>query len=289
VKLKFFFFSKTLRQRLLKFNGLCTSAADLKRFPCHIAILKLDQGKQTLGDLPWMTVRMASPLPQLAYLPFKEDADIGATAIAVDMKHLEEMFYDRLCACTAKGAECASAGDCCDQMPCLDDGTGTGKTVCGCRAPTESCDTDSDCCYGTPCVDDGTGSGEKFCGCRNETESCERAFDCCTGNPCVNDGAGTTVCGCRSGGQGCSTNNDCCNGLPCTASPTGQLACKCLPKAAICQDDGDCCGGPCTPEAGTNPQRYCECVPDDMPCVSGTTSCCTGICNALGTCGEILE
>jgi hypothetical protein len=150
LKLKFFFFSKTFRQRLLRFKGLCTDAASRSQFPCHIPILELGDAT-TLGDLPWATVRMSQLLPKLKYLPFTPETATPPTAVPVDMKHIEKLFYDRECSCIAPGQPCKSTGDCCDGITCADDGT--GKKICACRGLLESCTENADCCAGTNCFE----------------------------------------------------------------------------------------------------------------------------------------
>ncbi|MBN1656332.1 MAG: C-type lectin domain-containing protein [Deltaproteobacteria bacterium] len=151
LKLSFFFFSITYRQRLLKFNGFCTTEEEMKYFPCHIPILTLG-GATTLADLPWAKVRMSQMLPKLKYLPFVPEPEPGSAPEAqpADLSQVEELFYDRLCSCVAEGDECISNGDCCDNLPCADHGTGT-KT-CGCREFGESCATTGDCCAELSCI-----------------------------------------------------------------------------------------------------------------------------------------
>jgi hypothetical protein len=206
LKLKFFWFSKTWRQRLLRFNGLCTAPSDLDDFPCHIPILELEGGT-TLADFPWATVRMNQILPKLKYLPPPSDPDPMAPPpppVPADMTHLEELFYDRLCGCVASGDVCQSNGDCCDGLQCSDDGTGV--RTCGCQAVGESCGADSDCCSGQPCVGG--------------------------------------VCQCSAPQEACSDNGDCCGGEACVSVPGGGR-CECSDLDDVCDADSDCCSNYC--------------------------------------------
>jgi hypothetical protein len=173
LKLKFFFFSKTYKQRLLKFNGFCTDGS--QQFPCHIPILELG-GSATLADFPWAAVRPSQLLPRIEYLPFAPEPDPMSPppdSQKVDLKQIDKLFYDRECLCVAPGMTCNSTGDCCEDQPCSSDSN--GNKICGCRAVHTTCATNGDCCSGLRCEE---GKCEVPV-CRPEGATCAQDNPCC--------------------------------------------------------------------------------------------------------------
>ena len=126
--------------------------------------------------------------------------------------------------CHERGDVCASAADCCDNVPCVPDATGALRCLDeGACVPTSgSCTINGDCCPGGLCHREpgssvgtctssapppvgsgGSGSGGASNGGENNGGSSGSA-----GNPPVSV--------CSEYGQICSQNSDCCNGIPCT-------------------------------------------------------------------------
>ncbi|MDH5675480.1 MAG: hypothetical protein OEZ06_25380 [Myxococcales bacterium] len=112
-----------------------------------------------------------------------------------------------------------------------------------CREPGETCASADDCCMDLPCVPDASGvlrciepppEGEPPC--VPSTGGCTVNADCCPGNTCVRpvgstqgtcngtldppppppDGGTPDAGSCAEYGQICSQSSDCCNGVPCT-------------------------------------------------------------------------
>jgi hypothetical protein len=111
--------------------------------------------------------------------------------------------------CRAAGATCASADDCCNDVPCTPDAQGVlrcfdppdGEPACVPSAG--ACTVNADCCVGGTCVRP-VGSTAGTCG--------------VTTPPPLPDG-GTPDSGsgpaCAEYGQTCETGADCCNSVPC--------------------------------------------------------------------------
>ncbi len=121
--------------------------------------------------------------------------------------------------CRIVGDTCATAADCCDQMPCVPDEEGIlrcGASVCIDQGGT--CTVDADCCAGLPCVRP-VGSTLGVCGEIPPPDGTGGAG----GAPGTGGGAGTPAAGapsiggtggttpCSLYGQQCSLDADCCN------------------------------------------------------------------------------
>jgi hypothetical protein len=117
--------------------------------------------------------------------------------------------------CVPGGGVCSSSMDCCNQMPCIPDGTGLlrcylppGGTIDGgvpiaCVPSGGTCSINGDCCKGLTCIEP-IGSTQGVCGIPT--------------TPPIGSDAGTPDSpSCAAYGQLCTTSGDCCNNIPCTA------------------------------------------------------------------------
>jgi hypothetical protein len=121
--------------------------------------------------------------------------------------------------CRQPGETCASAMDCCYQMPCVPDANGIlhcyapppssidGGVPSTCVPPGGPCSINADCCVGSTCIEP-IGSTQGVCGTPTPPP----------GTPPVDGGAGPIdgpSLGCAEYGQACVTSADCCNGVSC--------------------------------------------------------------------------
>ncbi|MBI5545339.1 MAG: hypothetical protein HY901_15735 [Deltaproteobacteria bacterium] len=184
--------------------------------------------------------------------------------------------------CIAEGQECQFRDQCCDMLPCIQDGT--GKYVC--QAPTctpagQSCTPGTSiCCNGLSCEP----SGEIGFICRTSSVTPGGADGGVT-NPSGDGGtvgpgydAGPT---CAANSAACTLDGQCCSGL-CLAG----VCASCKANGAGCTAPGECCSGLCT-NGTCDPGATC--VSQGGAC-SGTSECCPGFaCDvpagaANGTC-----
>ena len=122
--------------------------------------------------------------------------------------------------CLQGGAICSSAMDCCNQMPCIPDGTGLlrcytppsssvdGGVPSACVPAGGPCSISGDCCIGSTCIQP-TGSTQGICGSRTPPPGTPPASDAGTTD--------TSTPGCAEYGQLCTTSADCCNGITCSS------------------------------------------------------------------------
>ncbi|MBM4361752.1 MAG: hypothetical protein FJ104_03650, partial [Deltaproteobacteria bacterium] len=195
VKVKFFFFSKTWKKRIIKFNGLCP--AGHPQSWCDVPIFDAEGGVAE-GDWDWGTVQM--PMPFLALRRIGAPKATGLPTVPFATSDVAELFYDSLCACiptwetmtTAQKAEvndCFRLEDCCDQggsQTCFFDPDDSRKKCTDCRAQGESCSNDSEC--NCPALTAG-GRPANNCLFRNTPDgvrgTCQRLGDC--NGPCNDD------------------------------------------------------------------------------------------------------
>jgi hypothetical protein len=121
--------------------------------------------------------------------------------------------------CRQPGETCASADDCCNDVPCIPDADGVLRCLevadggSSCVASGDSCTVDADCCPGFTCVRP-VGSTQGVCGIPGDTPPPDGSVP----------EAGTTP-GCALYGQSCTTGADCCNGVTCVSN-----ICKVVPN-----------------------------------------------------------
>ncbi len=193
----------------------------------------------------------------------------------------------------ARGADVGSLVDCSDVAlgGTTTTTTNPGPPVCGNGVVDvgEQCDLpDLGGCPDLFCGAAGTPAG---CQCCAATATLLFGLSCASGLPCCdaddqclrgpdNGTCISTLCG--SSGQFCSGITQCEGGLCCVPlHPT--------PPATppLCQGQGvsfPCCGAAvCAKPSGVISGGLECCLPADAPCTSGS-ECCTGSCNAAGTC-----
>jgi hypothetical protein len=143
--------------------------------------------------------------------------------------------------CRKTGESCASADDCCNNLPCVPDANGAlhcGSTTC--VAAGGSCTINGDCCLGSSCVT-ATGSTQGTCsvpppppgtggkggsggvgGTTGTSSGGTKSTGGATGGGGTNAGgstgtsAGGSTTVCALYGQSCTASAQCCNAVPCT-------------------------------------------------------------------------
>ena len=259
LRIKFFFFSRTWRKRVVKFDGWSKhfnivqggssmpvgsigSSAGASRTvasdPSTARTTTQVAGGQAAAGLAEPQV----PLMILAALPVPQpgdpipDAGTG-NSVGFDAGAVQSLFYDSQC-CLKLGDVCqphATRPACCPGMRCqgsdpsqIPDGgvnldIGTCVTVC--KNPTDDCKTDVDCCQ--------TGARPILCASDRTCEQCVT-----TGGACLDN----HDC-CAADGTTCDPNT-----LHCTLPP------QCVHTGNACVSDTDCCpqdGTTCDPGTKT--------------------------------------
>jgi hypothetical protein len=150
-------------------------------------------------------------------------------------------------ACHAAGQSCASAADCCDNVPCTPDAS--GKLTCSnvgtgpkCVPSAGNCTIDGDCCPGSSCLrppgsivgvcstPPGGGSGGASSGGAGGASNGGGSTTAggANGGGSPSNGGNSGVAGsagsggsvgptCANYGQICTTSSSCCNNVPCNA------------------------------------------------------------------------
>jgi hypothetical protein len=203
LRIKFFFFSKTWRKRLLKYNGwsfhyplvsgkLGTDPSVGVDAPKPIDPTEPDLGGATVQTVQGTTdmglAEQEAPLAILAPLRVVEDPNPSAPVKPFDATALESVFYDNLC-CSKPTERCPLPGEraapgvvpCCPGTVCQADPDGTGVCVAECRQQGAACTTSSDCC---PVPEP---QFEVSCGAQNTCVSCGIPSLTNDGAPCTRD------------------------------------------------------------------------------------------------------
>jgi hypothetical protein len=206
LRIKFFFFSRTWRKRIVKFNGWSF------HFPLVAGKVGSDPGvgvktetidaknsAQTSAPSVEGTSNMGlgeaqTTLPVLAAVEVPATAPTG-TVTPFDNSQMKGAFYDNLC-CSKPGEACPLPG----QEP-----TATSAPCC----PGESCKSNST---------DPTAPGACVVACKNQGAACTTAQDCCDAPPNQNNVVAT-----------CDTDTNTCG--------------TCINPGGSCKQDSDCCGG----------------------------------------------
>jgi hypothetical protein len=285
LRIKFAFFSRTWRKRLVKFNGLGgftvnivsgkfgtdpTTAQDSDQVnftgadnkpateTATVAAGTTDMGLSE-SQVPLLVVNPLAPPTTPA------DPDDPASD-TFHKDQVEGMFYDDLC-CAKRGEACLGPGEratrfggkapCCPGAKCEPDSPNSTNYVCtvDCRDPGGNCAGDEDCCQ--------VANFTSTCG----DNICFR---------CGNVGPNGT-------GAPCGAVTDCCNsGVdPTVACLAGHCANQCLPAGTLCTGDAQCCtqnNYVCSPTNATQ-SRCCGTVgfgtTPSSPC-SQNSDCCGG-------------
>jgi hypothetical protein len=235
VRIKFFFFSRTWRKRVVKFSGWSkhidlVSGGNTLDFNTIIPPQPVvdnpppDQDKAAGAKSAATVVQGATtmglsetqvPLMKLPYLDVPETpAGAGASVIDFDAGPVQGMFYDDLC-CAKQNEFCSfsSTPQCCPGFTCFStDSTIQGFCAPRCKTGNEKCKVDGDCCPATAGPPIVCGRLNTCVQCRPETGSCADDGDCCAGLTC---GADKTCSRCRNPTELCTLDSQCCgNVLP---------------------------------------------------------------------------
>jgi hypothetical protein len=135
--------------------------------------------------------------------------------------------------CHEAGDVCASAADCCNNVPCVPDGKGALRCLDDVCVPSGgSCTINGDCCPGGLC----------------HREPGSTIGSCTSSGPPPTGGAGSGSGGGSNGGasNGGGSNGGASNGGSSGTAGTPPVT-VCSQYGQICSEDGDCCNGvPCT-------------------------------------------
>jgi hypothetical protein len=246
LRIKFFFFSKTWRKKLLRFPGFGLPE------PINLISGGGQFAAQTEDPFGWGTVQMPLPFVELASLDQAAPELTGAEQ-DLDKNFVEKFFYDSLCTCQQDLNACVRTDDCCGPAStCFSDPFGTvppgspaGTKFCRkCGQPNDSCNTDGDCCFNPNSV-----CRANRCTCVAPGGSCGQDANCCTG-----DEAGTFPF------------------LDCNVDPRtpglGQICRTCLHTDEDCVNNTDCCsegsaGSFCEP-VNVDGNSVNKCVPHQV-------------------------
>lgn len=123
---------------------------------------------------------------------------------------------DAIDECREEGESCATSGDCCGGVPCVQNESGAfvcyGPPDGECVAVAGPCTIDADCCPGSLCLrlpGNATGS------CGDGTVDPPGGGDGSGGSSTGNGSGGGGGLGCSAYGQSCEESADCCEGVPC--------------------------------------------------------------------------
>jgi hypothetical protein len=131
--------------------------------------------------------------------------------------------------CRAEGETCASSDDCCDDRPCVADGSGVLRCFNGgtCVPSGGSCTASADCCRGATCIT-AVGSNQGTCSASEQAPAAGSGGAGSGGAGSGGAGSGGAGSGgaagaagsepppvCAEFGQQCQMDSDCCSDLPC--------------------------------------------------------------------------
>jgi hypothetical protein len=204
LRIKFFFFSRTWRKRVVKFDGW-NKHFDLVRGGSYLEVATVPVGTDTnrastnvsSGGVAAGLGEAQLPLMQLASLNLP--AAVAATpAVAFDAGKVESMFYDSLC-CLKQSETCYGYGarpTCCPGLKCQVSGPPPedaglnltiGTCVKECLAINSGCSINEDCCSELVNGHKPYCSSDKKCRvCASTGGSCKNALDCCGENDFCN-------------------------------------------------------------------------------------------------------
>jgi hypothetical protein len=129
------------------------------------------------------------------------------------------------CTATCGGEACSDGAACCGADPYC---TGQAPGARGCRATCgavgEACASGGDCCSHMRCIDGACSQSAADCA----GDSCSGSQQCCSASARCVGLFGSTVRSCQAacgqGGDACSLDADCCGGLSCLSGTCGSTA-----------------------------------------------------------------
>ena len=206
LRIKFFFFSRTWRKQVVKFDGW-SKHFDLVHGGSYAETQTVPVGTDTNNKYaPVASGGVAAglgeaqvPLMQLASLNLPA-AVAPTTTVPFNASKVESMFYDNLC-CIKQSETCFGYGarpECCPGLKCEISGTppedgglniAIGTCVKECSKINVECGTAADCCAIPGATGDGVpicGSAKKCTFCQRLDASCETEVDCCGANTFCN-------------------------------------------------------------------------------------------------------
>ncbi len=215
LRINFFFFSRTWRERVVQFNGwskhfdLVSGAgsagvsvtpmstpsqngpppSDASTTPVASGVMSMGVS-QAQVPLTLLAHLVAPSTPALTGMATVDAVPVGTgTPTSVDTSKVQQFFYENLC-CTKTGpcqvnGQAPSSPPCCAGLTCVPPTPGTfGEPSCQplCRGVDEPCQSASDCCTASPQV---------VCGSLGLCEVCAPAFAVCkTSSDCCADTTG---------------------------------------------------------------------------------------------------
>jgi hypothetical protein len=197
VKLKFLFFSKKFRARIIQFSGLCRPS-NPEPF-CNVDIFggygNIRDVEIPIEMVDWGSVLMPHAFYQLIRIDPGSFAEPGGASF--DPGRAGAVFYDGMCSCIKNvddlgmmesSEPCSRSADCCGYDEgdfCFADPEDSVAKCTDCRAVGASCNTVSDCCESAAvevlCFDDPAPGSVAWPTCQPKracTESCNVDSDC---------------------------------------------------------------------------------------------------------------
>jgi hypothetical protein len=180
--------------------------------------------------------------------------------------------------CIAAGQQCQFGDQCCDDNPCVSDGSG----VLRCTAPTctplgSACTASSICCQGTCRLVEGLGPVCELpppgtCSPIGAACTAATASQCCS-NYCAADNTCQVPPPCTANGGGCTpaSASQCCSNY-CATDNTCQNPPACTPDGQACTTPDQCCSANCV-------GNVCQpaCLANGTACTTGS-QCCSTVC-----------
>jgi hypothetical protein len=272
LRIKFAFFSRTWRKRIIKFNG----------FSRHFDLVSGRSGGSPQNGVSDQTVETSAGSPDtlgktartlegsdemglsepevplmILQAPAPTTPDPATPVRAFETTELEGVLYDDLCCSKAQEA-CRkdTTPRCCPGLACITpiDGDPLTGNCTPCSKAGEVCGPFNECCDGMSC--NANGRCEAACNdvgteCFDDNECCDQLI--CTSSQSCNF--------CGEERESCSDDHDCCGSLTCQDGSCF----RCHNLNESCETHADCCGSSPTP--GTEGSVACSPKPD------GTLAC----------------
>ncbi len=305
LRIKFLFFSKTWRKRIVKFNGWHKhfnlisggfGAGSSTNQPPNPGTKNLPplQGSTTVvttesqgPSLGFAEMQLPLTVLQPLDIPPAPAEDAGppdVQTVPFDASAVQSFFYDNQC-CAHNQETCNPAGtpQCCPDFDCVARPGGSHSCEPRCIAIKGACRQGAavGCCDPSFC-----GPSNSCQTCLEQHQPCDATQGCCSGLFCT--GGACEVC--ASEGQPCNADQgqNCCEPLLC--GPGGTCL-ACVPAGNACGSGTICCGDATCPDAGT--QNCCfppghDCKEDNECCGSADKKCFKDG-GDTGKCGRVIE